>query len=228
MRLYIDSALSDDWEKWAKRGVLYGATTNPLIFKSQGVDLTKRTVFRMIDKAKDIGLKSLQLQVHGLNQPKEAAKQMSRYFDRWPDGVVGKVPLTVEGLGVLPLLPKAMPITLTAAFDARQALLAASHEARYIAPYYGRLKEAGGDADAVVDAMLKICQGKTRVLVASLRSVEQIVALAKRGHDTFTIAPSIFEAFMEVPQSQQATAEFEAAATMLKLDANNKGGFFKP
>ena len=97
MRLYIDSALSDDWEKWAKRDVLYGATTNPLLFKSQGVDLNKRSIFRMIDRAKDLDLKSLQLQVYGLNQPKEAAKQMSRFFDRWHDGVVAKVPLTAEG-----------------------------------------------------------------------------------------------------------------------------------
>ena len=228
MRLYIDSALSDDWEKWAKRGVLYGATTNPLIFKSQGVELSKRTIFRMIDKAKDLGLQSLQLQVHGLNQPKEAAKQMSRFFDRWQDGVVAKVPLTAEGLSVLPMLPKGMPITLTAAFDARQSLLAASHEARYIAPYYGRLKESGQDADTILDTMLKVCQGKTRVLVASLRSAEQIVALASRGHDTFTIAPAVFDAFMDVPQTQQATAEFEAAASMLRKDASSKGGFFNP
>lgn len=226
MRLYIDSALSDDWEKWAKRGVLYGATTNPLLFKSQGVDLNKRSIFRMIDRAKDLDLKSLQLQVYGLNQPKEAAKQMSRFFDRWQDGVVAKVPLTAEGLSVLPLLPKAMPITLTAAFDVRQSLLAVSQQARYIAPYYGRLKEAGQDADAILASMLEVCQGKTRVLVASLRSMEQIVALAARGHDTFTITPAVFDAFMDVPQTQQATAEFEAAASMLKKEAANKSGFF--
>ena len=228
MRLYIDSALSDDWEKWAKRGMLYGATTNPMIFKSQGVELSKRTIFRMIDRAKDFDLKSLQLQVHGLNHPKEAAKQMSRFYDRWQDGVVAKVPLTAEGLSVLPLLPKGLPITLTAAFDVRQSLLAVSHQARYIAPYYGRLKESGQDADTILDAMLRVCQGKTRVLVASLRSMEQIVALAARGHDTFTISPAVFDAFMDVPQTQQATAEFEAAASLLRKEVGNKTGFFKP
>ena len=89
-----------------------------------------------------------------------------------------------------------------------------------------KLKESGQDADTILDSMLKVCQGKTRVLVASLRSAEQIVALAARGHDTFTIAPAVFDAFMDVPQTQQATAEFEAAASMLRKDASSKGGFF--
>ena len=228
MRLYIDSALSEDWEKWAKRGVLYGATTNPLIFKNQGVDLNKKTVFRLIDNAKELGLTCLQLQVHGLRQPRDAAKQMARFFDRWQDGVVAKVPLTAESLAVLPMLPKDMPVTLTAAYDARQAVLAASNGARYIAPYYGRIKESGQDADQIVDAMMKITRGNPRVLLASLRSAEQVLSLATRGHDTFTLAPAVFDALMDVPQTQQATAEFEAAAAMLRKDASGKGGFFKP
>ncbi len=227
MRLYIDSALTDDWEKWAKRGVLYGATTNPLIFKKQSVDLNRKTVFRLIDSAKDMGLTSVQFQVYGLNHPRDAAKQMARFFDRWQDGVTAKVPLTAEGLAILPLLPKDAPITLTAAFDARQAVLAASCGARYIAPYYGRIKESGQDADQVVDAMKTIAQGSPRVLLASLRSADQVLSLATRGHDTFTLAPAVFDALMEVPQTQQATAEFEAAAAMLKKDASGKGGFFK-
>ena len=66
------------------------------------------------------------------------------------------------------------------------------------------------------------------MLLASLRSAEQVLSLATRGHDTFTLAPAVFDALMDVPQTQQATAEFEAAATMLRKDASGKGSFFKP
>ena len=228
MRLYIDSAVTADWETWAKRSVLYGATTNPLIFKKQGVDMGRWTVVRMIDTAKALGLKSLQLQVHGLNQPKDAAKRMARFYERWQEGVVAKVPLSAEGLAVLPLLPKDMPTTLTAAYDTGQSLLAVAGGARYIAPYYGRLMESGQYADAIVDGMLKICAGRTRVLVASLRSAAQVSALAARGHDCFTLSPAVFEALLDVPQTLQATAEFEAAASMLDKAANSKSGFFNP
>jgi len=48
-----------------------------------------------------------------------------------------------------------------------------------------------------------------------------------RGHDTFTLSPQVFEAFMDVPQTQAATAEFEAAASMLEKAAGHKAGFFK-
>ena len=229
VRLYIDSALTSDWETWAKRGMLYGATTNPLIFQKQDVDLSRKTINRLVDKAKDLNLQSLQLQVHGLDQPKEAAKTFTRFFDRWSDGVVAKVPLTPEGLAVLPHLGKDVPITLTAAYSQRQAVLAAALKggegARYIAPYYGRLLEAGEDADGIVDAMLRVCGGKTRVLVASLRSAEQVAALAARGHDTFTLSPAVFDEMLNVPQSLDATQAFETAAATLRAQGKS-GGIF--
>ncbi|MGB1156861.1 MAG: transaldolase family protein [Alphaproteobacteria bacterium] len=227
MRLYIDSALASDWEKWMKRGVLYGATTNPLIFQKQAVDVSKRAMLRMVDQAKAMGLQALQLQVSGFENPRDAAKRMGRFFDRWQDGVVAKVPLTAQAMAVVEHLPKDMPITLTAAFDARQAVLAAGQGARYIAPYYGRLREAGADADGIVDDMLQTCKGQPRVLLASLRTPEQVVSLAARGHDTFTLSPAVFDALLDVPASVEATAQFEAAAAHLNAVPKPGGGLFK-
>lgn len=220
MRLYIDSALITDWEPWAKRGLLFGATTNPLIFEKQGFALTASTLDRLIDQARDLALRSLQFQVDGLQAPEQAAQAFNRHFDRWPEGLVAKVPLTASGLAVLPHLADDVPVTLTAAYDPRQAVLAAGLKggagARYIAPYYGRLLEAGAEADTIVDDMLRICAGKTRVLVASLRSAEQVASLAARGHDTFTLSPPVFDALLDVPQSRAATVDFEAAAKRLR------------
>jgi transaldolase len=52
----------------------------------------------------------------------------------------------------------------------------------------------------------------TRILVASLRSIEDIVVLATQGLNTFTFAPAIAAAFFEVSATHQATADFEQAA----------------
>ena len=83
---------------------------------------------------------------------------------------------------------------------------------QYIAPYYGRLQEAGEDADQIVDDMLAICTGtQTRVLVASLRNNDQLISLCRRGHDTFTISPSLMHSMLTNRLSEQATIAFEDA-----------------
>ena len=37
MRLFIDSALADDWQAWLPSGLLYGVTTNPTLLKRAGL-----------------------------------------------------------------------------------------------------------------------------------------------------------------------------------------------
>ena len=213
MRLFIDSAQFADWEKLAATGLLYGATTNPLILQKQGMKVNSHAYETMILRAQDLGLKELQIQVSGLENPVKAAESIKSFYKMWPAGVVAKVPLAAGGLAVLEYLPPEIPITFTAAYSSQQAILAAAKSSRYIAPYYGRLLEAAQPADKIVDDMLAICEPKgVRVLVASLRSAEQVVFLAERGHDTFTLSPAVFDELLHCDETEEATAVFEAAA----------------
>ena len=217
MRLFVDSALPSDWEYFKSLGLLYGATTNPLIFQKQEVNPSMETLLELVDIAEDMGLAELQLQVTGLDDPEAASERMMALFEAWPEGVVAKVPMTLPGLAAMRLLEDEVPITLTAGYEAKQAILASTMGLRYIAPYFGRLNEAGQDGTKIVGDMLSICQKAEqptppRVLVASLRSAEQVADLAALGHDTFTIAPAVFHELLSSDLSDQATQAFEAAA----------------
>ena len=78
----------------------------------------------------------------------------------------------------------------------KQYITSDAIEAEYIAPYYGRMEEAGLDAFQHLRQMKHFATYSTngcKILVASIRSVEQMITLAAQGHLYFTIAPRIAE-----------------------------------
>ena len=90
------------------------------------------------------------------------------------------------------------PTLLTAIYDPGQAIVAAAAGATYIAPYLGRLNDAGRQGIAEVVAMHEVLVAtgsKTKVLLASIRSVPDMVALARHGVDRFTMAPDVAGSF---------------------------------
>jgi transaldolase len=96
-----------------------------------------------------------------------------------------------------------------------QVLVAAAAGATYIAPYLGRLNDAGRDGIAEVTAMQEVLvatKASTKILVASIRDVPSMVALARRGIDCFTIGPPVAEAFFAEHLTAAAVAAFEDAA----------------
>jgi hypothetical protein len=92
------------------------------------------------------------------------------------------------------LAARHVPTLLTAVYDPGQAIVAAAAGATYIAPYLGRLNDAGRQGITEVLAMhevLAATRSTTKVLVASIRTVPDMVALARRGVDCFTMAPAL-------------------------------------
>jgi len=85
----------------------------------------------------------------------------------------------------------------------------------YKAPYLGRMNDSGVDGMDECRKMQHVVNGlksKTRILVASIRSVESMVELATDGLDTFTFSPDIARALFICPSTDQAAADFETAA----------------
>jgi transaldolase len=103
---------------------------------------------------------------------------------------------------------------MTAYYDAKQMIVAKTLGADFIAPYFGRMMEAGLDGEGSLAAMLAMNTGSTKrceVLVASLRNAAQMVTLAHQGHDHFTIAPAVACDVLKSSHSVQAFEDFEKA-----------------
>ena len=77
------------------------------------------------------------------------------------------------------------------------------------------MTDAGKNGEEECMRMLEIVDGlngETRILAASLRSVDSIARLAEAGLDTFTFSPDIARMMFDEPLTAKATVEFEEAA----------------
>lgn len=213
MRLFIDSSDPTIWQRYSRAGWVYGATTNPLILKRDGRACNLKTYKELVSAAKAVGLSELQIQATGLSTA-ELVQSGTEIAALW-DNIVVKIPLTKPGLEAAhTLIAEDVRITLTAAYAAHQMIAAIAIGANYIAPYYGRLLEADKDADTILQNMLNMQLdnlNSPRILVASIRSIEQFEQLAANGHDTFTLSPGVAEQFAIDTMSDRAAEDFDKA-----------------
>ena len=213
MRIFVDSSDPTHWQRYQRAGWLYGATTNPLILKQDGRSCSLKTYKELVNAAKAVGLNELQIQATGLSAA-ELIQSGTEIAALW-ENIVVKVPLTKQGMEAAhTLIEEDVRITLTAAYAAHQMIAAIALGADYIAPYYGRLLEADKDADQILQNMLNMQLdnlNSPRILVASIRSIEQLEKLAACGHDTFTLSPELAEQLAIDAMSDKAAEDFEKA-----------------
>ncbi|EDX86609.1 Transaldolase superfamily [Synechococcus sp. PCC 7335] len=214
LRLYLDTADTAAWERWLPTGMFYGVTCNPLLLERAGVDCTPSTLKSLAQRAFDLGMQEVHLQAWG--ESTATLLNIGNLLSSFDQRIVVKLPATREGTIAAKLLVRSgIPVTLTAVYSIRQVLIAAAIGASYVAPYLGRIDDSGRDGFAEVATMQQVLKGvksTTRVLTASIRNIEDIPELAEHGLDTFTFSDAIAQAFFDVPETIEATAEFERAA----------------
>lgn len=208
-RLYVDSADIDRVGELLRDGLVSGVTTNPTILERGGRRLheLEDLYARWIDE----GASEVFFQAWGADAValRAAAERILEIGDR----IAVKVPATRDGFAIVgPLVEGGATVLVTAVYSAGQALAAAALGARYIAPYLGRLRDAGVDGTALIARMQELCAGSdTDVLAASLRSPDDIVELRLAGVPYFTAAPDVILGLYQDDVSDRSAAEFEAA-----------------
>ena len=182
--------------------------------------MTPKILGVLANQAWSLGAQELHLQAHGAS----AAALYSSGLDlaALDPRIVVKVPATAAGVEAAALLKGAgAAVTLTGLFAAHQAVSAVGAGVEYAAPYLSRIAAAapGRDGRLEVGAMQAVVENldaRTRILVASLKSLEDLVVLATQGLTTFTLSPALFgELIGGEAATAAAAAEFEAAARQL-------------
>ncbi|WEK51774.1 MAG: transaldolase family protein [Candidatus Kaistia colombiensis] len=213
-RLFLDSADRAAWDEWLPTGLFHGITTNPTILANAGVANTLAELGRLSHAAFEADVAEFQAQTWG--RTSEALIANGRVIAALDPRMVVKVPITRDGaIAAATLKAEGVRITMTAVYTAHQALTAAAIGADYVAPYLGRMNDAGRDGFAEILAMQEIIRGAgspTRVLVASLRAVDDLVRLGRLGVDTFTFSPKVAGALFAEALTEAAAEGFEKAA----------------
>ncbi|MBG6238661.1 transaldolase [Mycetocola sp. CAN_C7] len=208
-RFYADSADVDAVTELLADGLVHGVTTNPTILERGGRTVTD--IPELYARWDAEGAREIFFQAWGAT-----TAEMLGHADAiltLGDKAVVKVPATRIGFAAASALARrGADVLVTAVYSPAQALAAATLGARYIAPYLGRLNDAGRDGLSEISVMQELVAASgTEVLAASLRSPGDIVDLALHGVTCFTAAPRVLLEALQHEVSDRSSAEFDAA-----------------
>ena len=206
-RLFVDSADEAAVASLLEIGLVDGVTTNPTILRRAGTG--PADIPRLHAAWTMAGRRRLFFQAWGADRA--AMLACGRRLAALGSDVTVKVPATQVGFAVArSLIEEGIPVLITAVYSTAQAIAAAAVGAEFIAPYLGRLDDAGRDGLAEITAMQEALHATgTSVLAASLRTPDAIVALAQRGVRSFTAAPDVIWALLHNETSDAAAEQFE-------------------
>lgn len=216
LRLFLDSAAPADWETWLPTGLFHGVTTNPTLLRRAGEACDLATLGRLCERASALGAQEIHLQTWGRSVG-EASERGLALAALDPRRVVVKVPIDRQGcLTARRLIADGVRVTFTACYEPVQVLVAAALGADYVAPYLGRICDRQRDGHQEVITMQQALNGVdagVRVLVASLRSRDDLPRLAAAGLNTFTISAAIAADLFANADTIAAAEAFEQDAT---------------
>ncbi len=190
MQFFIDTAEVEDIRELNDLGMADGVTTNPSLILKSGRDILEVTkeICGIVDgpvSAEVIALEADEMIAEGRKLAKIA------------DNIAVKVPLTWAGLKACKAMSSdGIMVNATLCFSANQALLAAKAGATFISPFIGRLDDLnidGMDLIADIRAIYDNYGFETRILAASIRSVNHMTQAALIGADIATAPPAVIK-----------------------------------
>ena len=222
MKLYLDSFDVESWQEWMPSGLFYGITTNPILAERAGLFYPSINWSSKMALAEKLNVKEFHIQLPSCDETAISfAAQRKEEAQNFNFNFVVKVPLTKEGVKLVPEMKRlGLSILMTACYHSKQYITADAIEADYIAPYFGRMEEAGLDAYDHMFLMKDLEKHSTnqcKILVASIRSLEQMMTLAAQGHVYFTISPAIADELLSAELTIKAVSEFDEAAAKVEV-----------
>ena len=191
MEIFLDSSDIKEIKGLNKANLVDGITTNPSLLASANTNF-KILLKEICSEIKGpVSAEVTAPDVHSMLKEADVLKKIAK-------NIVIKVPLTWNGLQVCSILSaKKIKVNVTLCFSTSQALLAAKAGATYVSPFIGRLEDIGDNGIQLIADIRKIFNNykniKTKILSASIRSVEHFNAVATIGSDVATVPVKIFK-----------------------------------
>lgn len=207
MELFIDTAEIDEIKSLNITGLIDGVTTNPSLIAKSG-----RNIIETIEEICNEVSGPVSAEVTATDF--ETMIKEGRKLSAIAQNVAIKVPLTFDGLRACKVFSEdGIMVNVTLCFNSAQAILAAKAGASFISPFIGRLDDIGSDGINLISEITEIYDihgFETKVLAASIRSVQDIIDSAKFGADVATIPPKFLKAMYNHPLTYKGLADFLA------------------
>ncbi|MCB1115169.1 MAG: hypothetical protein KDK71_01765 [Chlamydiia bacterium] len=190
MDIWLDTVDTKLIETAHKMGVLSGVTTNPALIGQSEKSLEDNLT--AILKAQS-GPVTAQVTAADHSTIVEQAETLRDFSER----IIVKIPVTQEGLKAMnALFHLEIPVMATAIFSPYQALLACHVGAKYIAPYYSRLKAPLDTLEGIL-LTLDRYDFETEMVIASLKTEEDLDDCFHLGVDAVTLKNELFSYLIE-------------------------------
>ena len=207
MQFFLDGSDIEKIKKFSDLGLIDGVTTNPSIILKSG-----KNMIEVISELASIVSGSISAEVSALDSEKMVEEGIK--LSQIAENVTVKLPITWDGLEACNTLSqKDISVNMTLCFSASQALLAAKSGAEYVSPFIGRLDDLNLDgADLISDIKLIYSNYNfsTKVLAASIRTINHVKQCALLGADVATIPIDIFEKLVKHPLTDSGLSQFTA------------------
>ena len=205
MKLFIDTANTEEIRKANDLGVICGVTTNPSLIAKEG--LVFQDVIKEITSIVDGPISAEVVSLEAPEMVKEALE-----LSKIHPNIVIKIPMTTEGLKATKILSsKGLKTNVTLIFSAAQALLAARAGATYVSPFVGRLDDIGQTGMDLVSDIAEIFDIHgidTEIIAASIRNPLHVIDAAKAGADIATVPYNVILQMTKHPLTDNGMERF--------------------
>ena len=201
----MDGSDIEKIRKFSELGLIDGVTTNPSIILKSG-----KNMIEVISELASLVSGSVSAEVSALDSNKMVEEGVK--LSQIAKNVTVKLPITWDGLAACnSLSKKGISVNMTLCFSASQAILAAKAGAEYVSPFIGRLDDLNLEGiDLISDIKLIYSNYKfsTKILAASIRTINHVKQCALLGADVATIPIEVFEKLVKHPLTDTGLNQF--------------------
>ncbi len=211
MKIFIDTANTDEIREAASWGVLSGVTTNPSLIAKEGKEF--KSVVKEITEIADASPSNIaSISAEVLSDDAEGMIAEAHELIKIHDVITIKVPMTEEGIKAVSILSKeGIKTNVTLIFSPNQALLAARAGASYVSPFVGRMDDIANDGAGLVAEIAEIFEIfgiETEIIAASIRTPKDVTECAKAGADIVTIPYAFLKKMFKHPLTDNGILHF--------------------
>ncbi len=205
MEIYVDTANLEEIEKAMSLSVLDGVTTNPTILSKQ--NLPRKEILTEINARVD-GKVWYQVASESSKDMISEALEVIPLIDR----PVIKLPMGIEALNACKELTRqGIETNMTLVYSVSQAILAAKAGVTYVSPYIGRINDLGWSGLQLIEEIVKVYKVQelnTKVIGASIRGSQDVVAIAHLGAKAATMSYKVLEQMLAHPMTDKGLHQF--------------------
>ena len=207
MKLFIDTAKTDEIREAWSWGIIDGVTTNPTHVAASG-----KKFFDVIEEI--CGIVDGPISAEAVSLKAEEIVKEAETLSKIHKNIVVKVPVIREGIKAVKVLTeRGIKTNMTLNFNATQAMMAAKVGASYISPFVGRLDNINQDGMELV-RQIKTIYGHygytTEIIVAAVRHPGHVLQAALAGADVCTMRFDILEKLFDHPLTDIGLEKFLA------------------